>query len=190
VERRWKKSRFTVNHQIYRDQCIAVNTFQKQTRITYHSEKITVCAHEQKGIYKVAKLLFGDRGSTSLPQTGSPSELTEMLSSFFSDKIQNIRCDLLDQDVDISSVNTPLERFTHASEDELQTLIMKSPSKSCSLDFPVPTWLLKLCVGELLPIITAIFNVSMDSGQVPPAFKCAQIRPLLKKPTLDPDILK
>ena len=119
-----------------------------------------------------------------------------MFSSFFIDKIQNIRRDLqtdqvhgIDQDVDTSSVNTPLERFTHASEDEVKTLIMKSPSKSCSLD-PVPTWLLKLCVGELLPIITAIVNVSMDSSCVPLAFKCAQIRPLLKKSKLDPDILK
>jgi len=66
---------------------------------------------------------------------------------------------------------------------------MQSASKSCSLD-PVPTWLLKLCVSALLLIITAIVNVSIDSGRVPPAFKCAQIRPLLKKPTLDPDILK
>ena len=54
----------------------------------------------------------------------------------------------------------------------------------------MPTWLLKLHVSELLPIITAIVNVSMDSWRVPPVFKCAQIRPLLKKPTLDPDILK
>ena len=110
-------------------------------------------------------------------------------------KIQNIR-DLqtdqmhgIDQDVDTSSVHTPLERFTHASEDEVKTLIMKSPSKSCRLD-PVPTWLLKLCFSELLPIIITIVNVSMDSGRVPAAFKCAQIRLLLKKPTLDPGILQ
>jgi len=119
-----------------------------------------------------------------------------MFSSFFINKIQNIRRDLLtdqmhgiDQDIDTSSVNTPLERFTHASEDEVKTLIMKSPSKSCSLD-PMPTWLLKLCVSELLPIVTTIVNVSMENGHVPTAFKSAKIRLLLKKPTLDPDILK
>ena len=81
------------------------------------------------------------------------------------------------------------ERFTHASEDEVKTLILNSPSKSCCLD-PMPTWVLNLCVSELLPIITAIVKVSMDSCRVPPVFKCAQIQPLLKKPTLDPDILK
>jgi len=69
LERRWKKSHLTVNHQIYRGQCIVVNKLLKQTRITYYSENITACAHDQKGIYKVAKHLIGDRGSTSLPQT-------------------------------------------------------------------------------------------------------------------------
>ena len=54
----------------------------------------------------------------------------------------------------------------------------------------MPTWLLKLCVDELLPIIISIVNASMDSSCVPRAFMCDQIRPLLKKPTLDPDILK
>ena len=112
------------------------------------------------------------------------------------EKIQNIRRGLqtgqvhgVDQDVDASSVTTPLERFTRASDDEVKTLILNSPDKSCDLD-PMPTWLLKLCVDELLPVITAIVNASMDSSCVPRAFNCAQIRPLLQKPTLDPDILK
>jgi len=159
-------------HQIYRDQCIVVNKLLKQTRIAYYSEKITACAHDQKSIYKVAKHLLGDRRSTTLPHTGSPSELTEMFNSFFINKIQYIRRDLqtdqmhgIDQDIDTSSVNTPLERFTHSSEDEVKTLIMKSPSKSCSLD-PMPTWLLKLCVSVLIPIITAIINISIDSCRV------------------------
>ena len=196
LERRWQKNRLIVNHQIYRDQCVVVNKLIKQTRIAYYSEKITACTHDQKCICRVAKHLLGERGSPSLPQTASPSELTEMFSSFFMEKIQNIRRGLqtgqvhgVDQDVDASSVTTPLERFTRASDDEVKTLILNSPDKSCDLD-PMPTWLLKLCADELLPIITAIGNASMDSSCVPRGFKCAQVRPLIKKPTLDPDILK
>ena len=144
----------------------------------------------------MAKHLLCERGSPSLPQTASPSELTEMFSSFFMEKIQNIRRCLqtdqvhgVDQDVDASSVTTPLERFTRASDDEVKILILSSLDNSCDLD-PKPTWLLKLCVDELLPIITAIVNASMDGRCVPRAFNCAQIRPLLKKPTHDADILK
>jgi len=123
-----------------------VNKFLKQTRIAYYSEKIIACTHDKKGH------LLGDKGSTSLPLT---SELTEMFSSFFINKIQNIRRVLqidqthsIDQDIDTSSVNTPLEKFTDASEDEVKTLIMKSPSKSCSLDL-MPTWHYSLSSPQL-----------------------------------------
>jgi hypothetical protein len=107
LARRWEKSRLTVNHQIYRDQCIVVNKLLTLTRTAYYFENIIACAHEQKGIYKVVKHMLGDMGSTTLPQTGSPSELTEMFSSFFINMVQNIRRDLqtdqmhdIDQDID------------------------------------------------------------------------------------------
>ena len=65
---------------------------------------------------------------------------------------------------------------------------MKSSSTSCSLD-TIPTWLLKKCLDELLPIITKIINKSFQSGQFPDVLKSAQITPLLKKRNLDCEIL-
>ena len=38
-------------------------------------------------------------------------------------------------------------------------------------------------------MITYVINSSLKAGHVPSALKTAVIRPLLKKPTLDPDIL-
>ena len=198
LERRWHKSRLTVDHQIYRDQCIVMNRLLKKTRQTYYSDKIIECGHDQKGIYKVAKHLLGDKGCPSVPSTAPPSELTEMFSNFFTEKILSIRHGLQSdeepQDIESHnnrqpSVEKPLEQFNCASKKEVKAIIMKSPNKSCELD-PVPTWLLKSCVDELLPIITAIINTSLKSSHVPLDFKCARIRPLLKKPGLDPDILK
>ena len=64
---------------------------------------------------------------------------------------------------------------------------MSSPSKSCSLD-PIPTTLLKdhLCV--LLPLITRIVNLSLGS-LFPSSLKKSIISPLLKKPSLDPEVM-
>ena len=200
LERRWRKSRLTVDHQIYRDQCIVMNKLLKRTRQTYYSDKIIECGRDQKGIFKVAKHLLGDTGCPSLPSTAPPSELTEIFSNFFTEKILTIRRGLQsdeepepeDNESHINMqpfVKKPLKQFTCASQKEVKTIIMKSPNKSCELD-PVPTWLLKSCVDELLPIITAIINTSLKNSHVPRAFKCARIRPLLKKSGLDPDILK
>ena len=68
-------------------------------------------------------------------------------------------------------------------------ILMKSPSTSCNLD-PIPSWLLKICADELVPIITKIINVSFQNGCFPNALKTAMITPLIKKPTLDSEILK
>ena len=65
---------------------------------------------------------------------------------------------------------------------------MTSASKSCCLD-PIPTYLLKKCLNDLLPIITKIINLSFKTAKVPAAFKLAAVIPLLKKIFLDPEVL-
>ena len=62
-------------------------------------------------------------------------------------------------------------------------------NKSCELD-PLPTWLLKQCTEELLPLISAIINNSLESRVFPSQCKHTIIRPLLKKQGLDADDLK
>ena len=61
--------------------------------------------------------------------------------------------------------------------------------KSCELD-PIRTWLVKLCLDDLLPLLPAVINTSLESGVFPAKFKEALIRPLLKKHNLDPEELK
>lgn len=58
---------------------------------------------------------------------------------------------------------------------------MASPTASCSLD-PIPTNLLKVCLDELLPLLTTIVNKSLETGCFPDNFKKALVTPLLKKP--------
>ena len=54
----------------------------------------------------------------------------------------------------------------------------------------IPTWLLKLCLNELLPCITYIVNLSLSSSDIPSELKLALVIPLIKKLLLDPEILK
>ncbi|CAC5421612.1 unnamed protein product [Mytilus coruscus] len=56
--------------------------------------------------------------------------------------------------------------------------------------YPLPTKLLKPCVDHLLPSITDIVNTSLSEQCVPLSFKQAVVRPLLKKPSLDKEVLK
>ena len=68
-------------------------------------------------------------------------------------------------------------------------LISRSSNKSCCLD-PIPAQLIKLCMDELVPIITLITNMSLTSGVMPSNLKEAVLIPLLKKICLDPELFK
>ena len=82
-----------------------------------------------------------------------------------------------------------LEIFNPATEEEIEKIINASKSTSCSLG-ALPTTLLKKCLSVLLPVITQMINVSLSSGQFPRSFSHALVKPLLKKPNADCEILK
>ena len=67
-----------------------------------------------------------------------------------------------------------------ATIEEVRKLIASHSNKSCELD-PVPTWLLKKCLQELLPLLTALINKSLSTSIFPKECKNAIIRPMLKK---------
>ena len=81
-----------------------------------------------------------------------------------------------------------LESFSPVDHLELSSIIKASKPSTCLLD-PIPIKLLK----DVLPLInTSILNqinLSLLTGYVPQSFKIAVIKPLLKKATLDPNVL-
>ena len=103
--------------------------------------------------------------------------------NFFHEKIEKLQ-PLFTESIDSSRSPSPtvqqLQNLQPATIDEIRTLINKSPSKSCPLD-PIPTFLLKDCLEELLPAITTIINASLNTASVPISFKKAVVTPLLKK---------
>ena len=118
--------------------------------------------------------------------------LPARFSNFFMDKIVKIRSamHLAKEDLspDLKNDQT-LKNFQPATEEEIRKIILASSSASCNLD-PIPTPLLKICVEELLPTITKIVNASLSSCTLPDSMKEALVTPLLKKASLDPEVLK
>ena len=84
---------------------------------------------------------------------------------------------------------TTFHQFEPLSQNSVRNIIAASPSSTSRLD-PIPTWILKMCLDELVPIITNIVNHSLLHGHFPEAMKHAHITPLLKKPNLDTEQLK
>ena len=73
--------------------------------------------------------------------------------------------------------------------EEVVKVIKDAPTKSCILD-PVPTWFLRLNIQTFAPIITCIINESLSTGTFPQSLKHSIVTPLIKKPSLDRNVLK
>ena len=84
---------------------------------------------------------------------------------------------------------TDLSQFDCFSDDDIKELIASSNKNCCLLD-PLPSSLLPACVDTLLPIITKIVNLSLQSGVFAKTLKNALVCQLLKKPGLYHKILK
>ncbi len=114
--------------------------------------------------------------------------------NFFTDKIDNIRNTITNVDSTASSNSAsfiaPKEKllcFTTIGQEELNKLITASKPTTCLLD-PVPTKLLKELPVAEEPLLN-IINSSLSLGHVPKPFNLAVIKPLIKKPQLDPSEL-
>ena len=161
------------------------------TKQKYYSNKIIECAGDTKMLHSITNKLLVDQHTQQLPSDDDDTHLANIFCDYFAQKIDNIRNNftLTTETEETLPQDIKFDQFRPVSIDEIRKVITSYNSKSCELD-PIPTWLLKLCIDELLPLLTSIINKSFEYGVFPIKFKQALIRPLLKKHNLDPEELK
>ena len=165
----------------------------EQSKRIYYNDKIINCEKDHKKLFEVINDLMSPKEKTKLP-SGSLLELVNAFNKFFITKIENIRLNISSSHSGTSSkhgIHCPhnLSEFDPVTEEELMKIIQGSKNATCDLD-PFPNELLKKCVTVLLPYLVKLFNLSLSSGVVPISFKHAMVKPLIKKPSLDPENLQ
>ena len=63
-------------------------------------------------------------------------------------------------------------------------MVTNAPTKTCPLD-PLPTVLLKICLEDILPTLTNMLTLSMQTREFPEVWKEALVTPILKREGLD-----
>ena len=126
-----------------------------------------------------------------LPSNLPASEIPEAFSDFFQERVKQFRENLPAPPPPPESEPPSHEfsRFKPVNEEFVRKLIMETTPKTSALD-PIPTPLVKDCCDELVPVLTKLINSSLETGVFPDNLKTAVIRPLLKKASLDSDVLK
>ena len=146
----------------------------------------------QRILFQTIDKLLHRKNDVVLPTSSSDEHLAERFADYFINKITTIHTNLLRSDAVFlhqpAGTESELFEFYPISAKSVEAIIRSSPSKCCCLD-PLPTWLLKEHLHLLLPSITSIVNMSLGST-FPSSFKKSIIVPLLKKPSLDAEVLK
>ncbi len=186
LERKMKRTKSEIDKQLFKDKKAEYKEFLSNKWNEHYSKLIQENATDPKNLFNVISKALQKKEETPFPTDVSDDELAKDFNEFFDGKIQDIR-DNLDQNqenatpiLETSKYVQTLTEFRTLSQEEVRKLISTSASKHCDLD-PIPTWLLKECMDDLLPLITKIINVSLQLGDMPTSLKKAIINPLLKK---------
>ena len=86
---------------------------------------------------------------------------------------------------DGNAVDATLDTFSPVDLKYVTKLIQSVPKKTCDFD-PIPINILKSLTETIAPVVQKIINSSLDKGIVPSTYKTALVKPLLKKPGLEP----
>lgn len=91
-------------------------------------------------------------------------------------------------DLPPSEGSSKLLAFPCLSTEDTDRLLTRVNSGS-PLD-PCPLKMVKACREVIIPHLTVALNAAISEGQYPSSWKVAEVKPLLKKPSLDPGELK
>ena len=140
-------------------------------RREFFKEFIDKNSSKPKDLFTAKKLLKHDH-DVLFPPSDNKLTLANEMGTFFIDKIRTIHAKLDKLTSALSGVSSDdteswsgalMDHFKPLSEGDVCKLIEGFPKKSCTLD-PMTTSLVIKCIDVLLPVITKIINLSLESG--------------------------
>ena len=187
LERRWRRSKHFTDKDRFIDQCNVVSNLISNAKLEYYSGLIEDHRGDQRILFQTVDKLLHKRAEPMYPHSSSDVDLAERFADFFNSRIVDIRNNLSSDACDAApflsdSVHCPfqLTNFEEVSVEQVRHLIKAGSIKSCALD-PVPVCVLKFCLPDLLPVITKMINLSLETGIVADVHKEALLIPSLKK---------
>ena len=192
AERKWRRTRQLCDFQIYKSKKNYMIFVMNRSRKKYYTDFVLEHGSDQRKLFNAAKSLFHQRNDLNFLAYDDQIMLANDIGELFVQKVENIRneldlsaSDLHDRVFDeLVALNATFDSVKQLDEEDVKHLIAKSNRKTSSLD-PMPTSIVAQCQDILLPVLTRMINMSLNSGVFPAEWKVADVRPLAKKSNLD-----
>ncbi|KAI2645342.1 hypothetical protein H4Q32_028855 [Labeo rohita] len=186
AECKWKKDRLQVSLEMFRDSLSTYQRAVKEAKGQYLSNLINSNSH-RPGI------LFSTINSVINPVFVGLNDVSEDTCSafkqYFLDKVLSVRQAITQVPAVVipsQAAQCVLENFETVTLMDLKKAVHELKATICPLD-AVPA--MKEAIDIVGPCLVSFINSCLSLGTVPTALKHAIVRPLLKKPNLDPSIL-
>ena len=189
AERRWRKTKLKIHHDIYKEELFTYGLELKKARQSFFSDLINKNINNSRLLFSTIDRLTNPRMEIA-PELISTQKCNEF-ALFFTEKILKIRQDInssipsLDpfplQGQIINEAN--ISEFVPVRHKTLEDIIFHLKTTTCSLD-SLPTNFFKNVYCYIASDVLQIVNMPLHSGDFPKGFKTAVIKPLLKKNTL------
>ncbi|XP_061469795.1 uncharacterized protein LOC133379152 [Rhineura floridana] len=190
LERRWRKSRSEDVRTQVRAAVAAYQVAIKVGKKAFFAASIASAECCPRRLFQVVPSLVGPVAQEPLEQSKASCDL---LAKHFADKIEHLRSsipcavDTVDEPELASCMPVNWDRFRLLPSEEVDKVLSSVKPTTCLTD-PCPSWLLVSCREKLGEGIKAVVNASLKEGVMPSAFKEAIVKPILKKPSLDPQV--
>ena len=160
------------------------NHLMKQAKCDFYTNLVNENSHNQKKLYAVAKNPLTPKKDVCFPDHHDMNSLVNELGQYFTAKVETVRSqtnsvDTQHTSIPSSTIKYQLMGFDPLSEEDVQKLILDTANKPCLLD-PISFFLMLEYQDILLPVITSLTNLSLESGQFADVWKQAICHPLLK----------
>ena len=199
-ERLWRKTKLHVHLDSFILVCKELKDLISKAKTNFYSSQIANCYGDQKKLFNIVKNLLGHSRHAVLPEYENSKSLATKFNDYFISKIDTIRnsfpalIDSLpkthfnDLHMPFNSNSITLSSFSPTTALEIQAMLSKMNKTTCLLD-PFPTNKLMEYSHLFIRVIVRIVNLAFKTGVFPEAFKSAVVKPLLKKPSLDCEVL-
>jgi exonuclease III len=195
AEKAWRKSKSEAHLHVYKDLCTECSEMAQGKKKAHFSKMIDQAEGNPRTLYQLVNKELDRKQSKKLPDLGiDVADLATKFNTFFVDKIDKIREGMKDVAVPMLVESNHISKsklmydFQPTCLEEIKEIIKESGIKSSPADL-LPQSLLKENIDLFLPTIVQLVNLSLSTGNVE-GVKLADIIPLLKDDSLDPNVLK
>ncbi len=188
LEHRFKKTGSAKDLQVFKTHLKLYVHELRKSKSSFFCKKLSKNSCDSKTAFKTVNFLLNRGKKLTAP---SAPNACQLFSSYFVEKIEKIRASITPPcSLVRTEVQSPpeLSNFNRVSMADICKLVKASKRSSSPAD-PIPASVLCTIIDWVCPSITHAINSSLELGVVPSVFKAAIVRPILKKPGSDPELL-